>query len=68
MIYLWVKDELQMDKFHENEKRLYRVMVNNPNSEEIETSPSTQAILAQALKDEVPEVENALRRRAVRWI
>ena len=60
MIYLWVKDELQMDKFHENEKWLYRVMVNNPNSEEIETSPSTQAILAQALKDEIPEVENAV--------
>ena len=60
MIYLWVKDELEMDKFHENEKRLYRVMVNNPNSEEIETSPSTQAILAQALKDEVPEIENAV--------
>ena len=60
MIYLWVKDELEMDKFHENEKRLYRVMANNPNSEEIETSPSTQAILAQALKDEVPEIENAV--------
>jgi len=60
MIYLWVKDELEMDKFHEKEKRLYRVMVNNPNSEEIETSPSTQAILAEALKEEVPEVENAV--------
>jgi putative ABC transport system permease protein len=60
MIYLWVKDELEMDRFHEKGKRLYRVMVNNPNSEEIETSPSTQAILAQALKDEIPEIENAV--------
>ena len=60
MIYLWVKDELEMDKFHEKEQRLYRVMVNNPNSEEIETSPSTQAILAEALKEEVPEIENAV--------
>jgi putative ABC transport system permease protein len=60
MIYLWVKDELEMDKFHEKEKWLYRVMVNNPNSEEIETSPSTQAILAEALKEEVPEIENAV--------
>ena len=60
LIYLWVKDELEMDKFHKKEERLYRVMVNNPNSEEIETSPSTQAILAEALKDEVPEIENAV--------
>lgn len=60
IIYLWVKDELEMDKFHEKEKRLYRVMVNNPNSEEIETSPSTQAILAEALNAEVPEVETAV--------
>src|SRR5688572_9028535 len=60
IIYLWVKDELAMDKFHEKEGRLYRVMVNNPNSEEIETSPSTQAILGDALKDEIPEVETAV--------
>ena len=60
LIYFWVKDELEMDKFHEKENRLYRVMANNPNSEEIETSPSTQAILAQALIEEVPEIENAV--------
>ena len=60
IIYMWVKDELAMDKFHEKENRLYRVMVNNPNSEEIETSPSTQAILGDALKDEIPEVETAV--------
>ena len=60
IIYMWVKDELAMDKFHEKEGRLYRVMVNNPNSEEIETSPSTQAILGDALKHEIPEVETAV--------
>ena len=60
IIYMWVKDELAMDKFHEKEGRLYRVMVNNPNSEEIETSPSTQAILGEALKNEIPEVETAV--------
>jgi ABC-type antimicrobial peptide transport system permease subunit len=55
-----VKDELEMDKFHEKEGRLYRVMTNNPTSQEIETSPSTQAILGDALKDEIPEVETAV--------
>lgn len=28
LIYLWVTDELQMDKFHQNGSRLYQVMEN----------------------------------------
>lgn len=60
IIYMWVKDEALIDKFHEKEGRLYRVMVNNPTSVEIETSPSTQAILGDALKDEIHEVETAV--------
>lgn len=57
LIYLWVMDEWKMDKFHEKDSTLYRVMVNNPISERIETSPSTQAILGEALVEEVPEIE-----------
>ena len=57
LIYLWVTDEWQMDKFHEKDSALFRVMVNNPNSEKIETSPSTQAILGEALIQEIPEIE-----------
>lgn len=60
LIYLWVKDEVMIDKFHEKDSQLFRVMVNNPRSEGIETSPSTQAILADALKEEMPEIEYAV--------
>ncbi|MBA4055850.1 MAG: transporter permease, partial [Marivirga sp.] len=60
LIYLWVSDELAVDKFHEREEHLFRVMVNNPRSEGIETSPSTQAILAEALEEEIPEIEYAV--------
>ncbi len=60
LIYLWVNDEVSVDNFHEKDSRLFRVMVNNPRTEGIETSPSTQAILADALKEEMPEIEYAV--------
>lgn len=60
LIYLWVKDELAMDKFHAKRERLYRVMTNNPNDEGIETSPTTQAILGEALSAEIPEFEDVV--------
>ncbi|HKZ37114.1 MAG TPA: hypothetical protein VJ184_05660, partial [Chryseolinea sp.] len=43
LIYLWVNDEWNVDKFHEKESQLFRVMLNDPSSEGIKTSPSTQA-------------------------
>jgi putative ABC transport system permease protein len=60
LIALWVTDEQHMDKFHVLENRLYRVMVNNERDGKIETSTSTQAILGDALRNEVPEVEKAV--------
>lgn len=60
LIYLWVNDELNVDKFHEKEHQLFRVMLNDPRSESIQTSPSTQAILAEALVQEMPEIEYAV--------
>jgi len=57
LIYLWVTDEINVDKFHKNDRRLFRVMVNNPRADVVETSTSTQAILAEALKEEIPEIE-----------
>ena len=60
LIYLWVKDELNMDKFHEKDTRLFQVMTHKQNTGALETSPSTQAILAEALADEIPEIEYAV--------
>jgi putative ABC transport system permease protein len=59
-IYLWVNDELNVDRFHEKNSRLFRVMMNDPRTESIETSPSTPGILAEALAEEMPEVEYAV--------
>lgn len=60
LIYLWVSDELQMDKFHAKYHRLYQVMENEKTEKGIRTIEETQGPLAEALLKEMPEVENAV--------
>ncbi|MBN2212911.1 MAG: ABC transporter permease [Bacteroidales bacterium] len=57
LIYLWVQDEIRVDKFHEKDKRLFQVMLNMPGPNGIETIEYTPGLLAQALAEELPEVE-----------
>ncbi len=57
LIYLWVSDELHVDKFNEKDSRLYQVMANFKSSEGINTVKITPAIMADAMKNEFPEVE-----------
>jgi putative ABC transport system permease protein len=59
LIYLWVMDELSMDKFHEKDSQLFQVFQTlgaGGNSETIEYTPG---ILAKTLAEEMPEVELA---------
>lgn len=60
LIYLWVHDELTIDKFNENDKHLYRVLYNISLENDILTLEQTPSPLADALKAEIPEVENAV--------
>src|SRR5688572_19970100 len=57
LIYLWVNDELQMDKFHEKDNRLYRVMENLREGAGGNTIIESSGPLADALKTDLPEVE-----------
>ena len=59
LIYLWVNDELNMDKFNQKDSRLYQVMENTKLSNGIVTAPYTPDLLAETLVKEVPEVEYA---------
>ena len=59
LIYLWVNDELKVDKFHELDHQLYQVMENRETPDGIQTSPTTPGILAQTLAEEMPEVKYA---------
>ncbi|MEM7297780.1 MAG: FtsX-like permease family protein [Bacteroidota bacterium] len=58
LIYLWVHDEWNMNKFHENDDRLYQVLQNINVINKIETIESTPARLGTALLTEFPSVEN----------
>ncbi|QMU26709.1 FtsX-like permease family protein [Adhaeribacter radiodurans] len=58
-IYLWVYDEWHFDKFHEQDKQLFRVMENWRDANGITTKPETPHQLATALAAEMPEVEYA---------
>lgn len=60
LIALWVMDELKFDKFHEKDAQLYQVMQRIPvNENDVLTWQWTPGILAETLKEEMPEVELA---------
>jgi putative ABC transport system permease protein len=60
LIYLWVSDELSVDRFHEKNDQLYKVMMKTENPEfGIQVIGHPPGPLAQALAEEMPEVEFA---------
>ncbi len=54
LIYLWVHDEWQMDKFHEHDSRLFQVMENRSHTEGIRTVAETSVLLGETLTRELP--------------
>src|SRR3954469_14626404 len=61
LIYLWVYDELRMDQFHENDNRLFQVMQRSEKkSGDVNVFENTPGPLAQALTEELPEIEYAV--------
>ncbi|MCF0073342.1 ABC transporter permease [Dyadobacter sp. CY261] len=59
LIYLWIGDELRVDKHNAKAAHLFQIMVNQPNEDGIKTGEHTAGLLADALKAEMPEVEFA---------
>ena len=59
LIYLWVNDELNFDKFNTKDDQLYQVMANHHNTDRIVTQEATPDLLANALAEELPDVESA---------
>jgi len=60
LIYLWVNDEWNMDKFHVNNDRMYKVMQNFRLPQGVSTWEHTPILLAGALKEKMPDVESTL--------
>src|SRR3989337_519535 len=67
LIYLWVKDELSIDKFHEKDKQLYQSMMHHKEASRINTGYGTPAVLAKAMDEELPEVEKATEDTDASW-
>jgi ABC-type antimicrobial peptide transport system permease subunit len=60
LIFLWIVDELSIDKFHEKDAQLYQVMANYSSPDGVNTAQFTPSPLAEALAAEMPEVEYAV--------
>jgi ABC-type antimicrobial peptide transport system permease subunit len=60
LVFLWVNDEMNFDKFNKKDSQLFQVMTQAPVGNGIETSWATSCILADNLAKELPEVEFAV--------
>jgi putative ABC transport system permease protein len=59
LIYLWVSDELNFDKFHEKDARLFQVLQNKKSDGNTGTMEYTPGLLGEVLVREMPEVQYA---------
>ncbi len=65
LIFLFVRDELTFDQFHENKDRLFLVesIWFDPDGSENRSESNNPVPLGPALQDEIPEVESYVRTR-----
>ncbi|WP_296619471.1 ABC transporter permease [Marivirga sp.] len=63
LIFLYVSNELSYDNFHENGSNIYRATREGKLGDNEFSFPFTPAPLASVLKEEVPEIEQAVRLR-----
>ncbi|MGC4035504.1 MAG: ABC transporter permease [Chitinophagaceae bacterium] len=66
-IYLWVADELNVDKYNEKDKELYQVMENLKGENGIKTITGTAGLLGKVLAKEMPEVEYSVSVLPASW-
>ena len=59
LIFLWVWDEIQIDRFHTQDQQLYHVVGNFQQGDGINTWNGTPSPLGEAIAAEVPEVRLA---------
>ena len=56
LLFLWIKDELSFDKFHEHGKNIYRVIEKTQYDSGISYSAVTPAPVAPLIKSQTPEI------------
>ncbi len=61
LIFIWIRDEVSVDKFHDNVENLYRIEEDQVYSGEIFHVGVTPYPIAPVLRDEIPEILEASR-------
>src|SRR5580692_4275137 len=67
LIWLWVADELSVDKFFRNDNRIYEVMESNRLNGQQQMSDESTGLVADLLIAQVPEVEYAASLAPPNW-
>ncbi|MBA4055239.1 MAG: transporter permease, partial [Marivirga sp.] len=60
LIYLWVRDEMSVDKFHEKDSRLYQIMLWYKSNDSDVTTAIIPGVVAEELSKNIPEIEKAV--------
>ncbi|HSN08738.1 MAG TPA: ABC transporter permease, partial [Hanamia sp.] len=60
LILLWVQDELNYNKSQKNYKEIYQVMANRNFNNQVFTDPTMVLPLAASIKNDIPQVKNAV--------
>lgn len=61
LLFLYTKDELSFDRFHENKDRIYRVTATITNEKETSKRETTNSPVGPAFQEDIPEVESFVR-------
>ena len=61
LIFLYIKDEISYDRFHEKKDRIYRVTATISNEGDVRKIGSTNMVVGPAFKAEIPEIESFVR-------
>jgi len=68
LIMLWAKNEISYDRFYSKTDRIYKLYQRDNLNGELQISASSPSALAIALKQNYPEVEDAVRYRKVTFL
>lgn len=60
LILIWVQDELNYDKFHANYNSTYKILANRDFNNQVFTDQNMVMPLAQSIKQQIPQVKNAV--------
>ncbi len=61
LILLFIRNEFSFDQHHSKSDRIHKVLRESELGDQVEVSPMTSGALAPAMRDEIPEVEYAIR-------